>query len=213
MRPFVQVKGVLAPLVRANIDTDTIIPSREMKQVSRQGLGEGLFAAWRYSHVGSRTPEPAFVLNQAAYANAEILATGSNFGCGSSREHAVWALQEFGIRVILAPDFGAIFKRNCFNNGLLPVCLNEAQIEQIIAMCSPNPQALQPLIDLQRQRIELPGGSMINFDVPQVQQQMLLNGWDPVDRTLQFQETIDAYRVSDRKRRPWVYETASPDQP
>lgn len=212
MRPFIQLKGVLVPLLRANIDTDAIIPSREMKRVSREGMGEGLFAAWRYSDVKARTPEPDFALNQPAYANARILATGKNFGCGSSREHAVWALQEFGIRAIIAPDFGAIFERNCFSNGLLPLRLNEAEIEHIISACSLDPQSLQPTIDLQQQQVDLPGGEIIRFTVPQVQREMLLNGWDPVDRTLQLRDRIDVFFERDQKNRPWVYDIKAPDQ-
>lgn len=206
MSPFRRFRGVLAPLLRANIDTDAIIPSREMKRVSREGLGVGLFAAWRYADVTARTPNREFVLNQPAYANASILATGRNFGCGSSREHAVWALQDFGIRAILAPEFGAIFERNCFNNGLLPLRLDESLIAQVISSCSPDPQTLQPLIDLDQQLLEVPGGQAFSFTVPEIQRQMLVNGWDPVDRTAQLQDRIDGFLERDRAQRPWVYE-------
>lgn len=213
MKPFTRFKGVLAPLLRANIDTDAIIPSREMKRVSREGLGKGLFAAWRYADISTRTPAPAFVLNQPEYANTSILAAGKNFGCGSSREHAVWALQEFGIRAILAPEFGAIFERNCFSNGLLPVHLEEALIERAVSECSADPQKRQLLIDLERQCLELPDGQLIPFHIPQLQRQMLINGWDPVDRTLQHQDAINRFLESDQKARPWVYELEHLGQP
>ncbi len=206
MTPFIRFRGVLAPMLRANIDTDAIIPSREMKRVSRDGLGEGLFAAWRYEDVTARTPNREFVLNQPAYANASILAAGANFGCGSSREHAVWALKEFGFRAIIAPDFGAIFERNCFNNGLLPLRLGEEHIEQLVAVCSEDPQTLRPVIDLEHQRLDLPDGQSISFHVPEVQRLMLINGWDPVDRTLQLRDRIDGFLAQDRVQRPWVYE-------
>lgn len=212
MRPFLRIQGVVAPMLQANIDTDAIIPSREMKRVSRKGLGEGLFAAWRYSDIPSRTPAPDFVLNQPAYANASILAAGDNFGCGSSREHAVWALQEFGIRVILAPQFGAIFERNCYNNGLLPLRLDADLINHVIDSCSADPQQRQLLVDLKAQRLQLPDGDTHAFVVPDVQRQMLLNGWDPVDRTLQLQESIEAFLAVDREQRPWVYDLRDPGQ-
>ena len=136
---FEQHRGVAAPMVQANIDTDAIIPSREMKRVSKQGLGEGLFAGWRYSEVGGREPNPDFVLNRPEYRGCSILLAGPNFGCGSSREHAVWALKEFGIRAILAPSFGAIFANNCIRNGLLPLVIDEAVIAAIAPWVEADP--------------------------------------------------------------------------
>ena len=132
MNPVRRFDGLVAPLRRANVDTDAIIPSREMKRVSKQGLAEGLFAGWRYRDASSRDSNPDFVLNQDAYRNASILVTGANFGCGSSREHAVWALKEYGFRAILAPSFGAIFERNCFNNGVLPLSVTPSDLERIL---------------------------------------------------------------------------------
>jgi len=205
MKPFRRVKGVVAPLPRDNVDTDAIIPSREMKRVSRDGLGEGLFAAWRYQDVATRHANPDFVLNQPRYAGASILLGGENFGCGSSREHAVWALQEFGFRAVIAPSFGAIFERNCFNNGVLPLRLDGERIEQIRSACAGNPQKEPLTIDLEKEQIQLPDGACLAFETPGVQREMLLNGWDPIDRTLQLAEAISAFEAKDRKERPWVY--------
>ena len=139
MLKFDVLTAVAAPLLRANVDTDAIIPSREMKSVSKTGLAAGLFAGWRYTQIGGREPDPDFVLNQPAYAGAQVLLAGENFGCGSSREHAVWALLEFGIRAIIAPSFAPIFRMNCVRNGILPVCLPAATIAAL-AESVPSPR-------------------------------------------------------------------------
>jgi len=131
MKPFKNISGIAAPLMRINIDTDTIIPSREMKTVSKKGLAGGLFADWRYISTESREENPDFILNQFPYNQAKILLSGSNFGCGSSREHAVWAINEWGIKVIIAPSFGSIFYNNCIKNGVLPINLDEEKIASI----------------------------------------------------------------------------------
>jgi 3-isopropylmalate/(R)-2-methylmalate dehydratase small subunit len=204
-RAFRQHDGVVAPLLRSNVDTDAIIPSREMKRVSREGLAEGLFAGWRYLPGGDREPDPDFVLNDPRYASATILAAGHNFGCGSSREHAVWALVEFGIRVILAPSFAAIFERNCVNNGLLPVTLEEPAIEDLLAQTEPDPQRRCLHVDLEAQSVGGPDGRSVPFRISPSQRSMLLNGWDPIDLTLQRAETIDQFEQRDRVARPWVY--------
>ena len=133
MEPFTDLTAVAAPLIRANVDTDAIIPSREMKSVSKSGLADGLFAGWRYREIGGRDPDPAFVLNRPEYAGARILLGGENFGCGSSREHAVWALVEFGIRAIVAPSFSPIFYGKCVRNGLLPIRLPAEVIATLAA--------------------------------------------------------------------------------
>lgn len=205
MNPVRRVEGIVAPLLRPNVDTDAIIPSREMKRVSREGLGAGLFAGWRYTDPDDRTRNPDFVLNQPAYRDATLLAAGPNFGCGSSREHAVWALLDHGIRAVLAPGFGAIFERNCYNNGLLPVTLPVADIERVLAAADQDPRPRPVVVDLEAERIELPDGGRLPFACPPVQREMLLNGWDPVDRTLQHQDAIDRFLDEDRRRRPWVY--------
>lgn len=206
MKPVRQFKGVVAPLLRANIDTDAIIPSREMKRVSRKGLSTGLFAGWRYLDIDTRRPDPSFVLNQAPYEQASILAAGPNFGCGSSREHAVWALQEFGIRAILAPSFGAIFERNCFNNGVLPLRVEAKQLDRILEDLAAAPDEPRLAVNLETQTLAWGDGQTLGFEVPAIQREMLLNGWDPIDRTLQAGADIDAFLDADRKQRPWVYD-------
>ncbi|MEE4174781.1 MAG: 3-isopropylmalate dehydratase small subunit [Xanthomonadales bacterium] len=206
MKPIRRFEGVVAPLLRANIDTDAIIPSREMKRVSRHGLSEGLFAGWRYLDVDERRPDPEFVLNQPAFEGASILATGPNFGCGSSREHAVWALQEYGFRAILAPSFGAIFERNCFNNGVLPIRAEADALDRLLGDLGSAPGERLLTVDLENQRLAWGDGQSFAFEVPEVQREMLLNGWDPIDRTLQYGADIDAFIDSDRKQRPWVYD-------
>ena len=153
MEKFEVLNAIVAPMDRANVDTDAIIPSREMKRVSKLGLGEGLFAGWRYLELGGREPDPGFVLNQPGYEAASIVLSGPNFGCGSSREHAVWALKEFGIRTIIAPDFGSIFANNCVRNGLLPLVLDEAAIAKIARWVEDDPAAHRVLIDLPGRRV------------------------------------------------------------
>ena len=205
MKPIRRFEGLVAPLRRANVDTDAIIPSREMKRVSRRGLADGLFAGWRYADAATRRPVPDFVLNLDAYRGASILAAGPNFGCGSSREHAVWALREFGIRAILAPSFGAIFERNCFNNGLLPITLAATDLERLLAYTDVAPAERPLTVDLEARRLSWGEDQSLTFQVPEIQRQMLLNGWDPIDRTLQLGESIDSFLEADRTRRPWVY--------
>jgi 3-isopropylmalate/(R)-2-methylmalate dehydratase small subunit len=207
MKPFRRFDGLVAPLLRANVDTDAIIPSREMKRVSKHGLAEGLFAGWRYVDADTRQAAPDFVLNRDAYRGASILAAGPNFGCGSSREHAVWALQEFGFRAILAPSFGAIFERNCFSNGVLPVTLGATDLERILAYTEVAPADRRLTVDLENQRLAWDGDQVLAFRVPDTQREMLLNGWDPIDRTLQLEGAIDRFLETDRVHRPWVYET------
>jgi 3-isopropylmalate/(R)-2-methylmalate dehydratase small subunit len=212
-QPFRTHTGVVAPLLRPNIDTDAIIPSREMKKVSREGLGEGLFAGWRYLPAKDggprREPDPDFVLNQPAYVGASILVGGRNFGCGSSREHAVWALAEYGFRVVIAPSFGAIFERNCVNNGLLPVSLEERKIEHLLAACAPDPAGRPLIVDLVSQFLRVDGPEKPRFEapfeIPELQRKMLLDGLDPIDLSLLETASIEAWEAGDRKRRPWVY--------
>lgn len=203
--PIVRHSGVAAPLLQANIDTDVIIPSREMKIVSKEGLGEGLFANWRYTLPGGREANPDFILNQTAYRNTSILLCGNNFGCGSSREHAVWALREYGIRVLIAPSFGAIFYNNCINNGLLPVVLDEDAIREIAAACTDNPQTQQPLINLEEQSVTLPKGSQYEFSIEAAAKHMLINGLDQIGLSLQHAADIEAFEAGDRDQRGWAY--------
>ncbi|MEM8816054.1 MAG: 3-isopropylmalate dehydratase small subunit [Pseudomonadota bacterium] len=203
MKPFVRHRGVAAPLPIDNVDTDQIIPSREMKRVSKLGLGDGLFAGSRYVYEGTErgAENPDFVLNRPEYRNASMLLSGRNFGCGSSREHAVWALADFGIRAILAQSFGRIFRSNCARNGLLAIELGQADIERILATAQAEPFE----IDLEAQVIRLPDGSSLSFDVPKGDREMLLNGLDYVDYALQYEADIERHIAKDRELRPWAY--------
>ena len=205
MRKFTVHEGVAAPLIRNNIDTDAIIPSVEMKRVSKKGLSSGLFASWRYTDRAQRTPEPEFVLNQEAYQQASILLGGKNFGCGSSREHAVWALAEFGIRAIIAPSFGAIFRANCIANGLLPICLEADIISQLADWVEKDPQANRLQIDLEQRSVKASQDLHAHFDMDDSDAEMLLNGLDPIALTLKLEDQIKAFQNADKSVRPWVY--------
>jgi 3-isopropylmalate/(R)-2-methylmalate dehydratase small subunit len=205
MDAFSQHEGVAAPLLQANIDTDAIIPSREMKAVSKLGLGEGLFAGWRYIASGNREPNPDFVLNRPEYRGCSILLGGENFGCGSSREHAVWALKEYGIRVIIAASFGNIFFGNCINNGLLPVQLSLLDIEALAHHVQTDPQQHTVILDLERLILSAGEHLRYNFQLENGPRQMLLRGLDPIDQTLQLQDRIVGFESKDRQRRPWAY--------
>ncbi len=204
MQAFEQHRGVAAPILRANVDTDAIIPSREMKRVSKDGLGEGLFAGWRYLDAGSRAANPEFVLNQAPYAGTSILLSGPNFGCGSSREHAVWALKEFGIRAIIAPGFGAIFANNCVRNGLLPVVLEESNIAAIAEWVEADPAAHQPLVDLPQQ-VVYAQESGYHFEIDAGAKRMLVEGLDAIALTQTRWQQIEAFHEARRRARPWLY--------
>jgi 3-isopropylmalate/(R)-2-methylmalate dehydratase small subunit len=193
--PFTRLTAVAAPLLRDNVDTDAIIPSREMKSTGKTGLADGLFAGWRY--LDGRTPNPNFVLNQPPYTGARILAAGRNFGSGSSREHAVWALKEYGIRAILAVSFAPIFFGNCIRNGLLPAALSEEAVAEI---------AGEPVtVDLAQQTVSVPDGRSWTFPMAGQAKAMLLEGLDAIDLTLKHRDRIEAFVAADRKARPWVY--------
>ena len=205
MEPFSTLDAVVVPLDRANVDTDAIIPSREMKSVSKRGLADGLFAGWRYLVIGGREPDPAFVLNQPAYAGARILLAGENFGCGSSREHAVWALDEYGIRAVIAPSFAPIFEGNCVRNGLLPVRLDAGAVARLAAAVAPDPQHRLVTVDLVRRRVCGPDGIDLGFDIGPESREMLLEGLDAIDLTLKHRDAIEAFLARDRTERPWIY--------
>lgn len=204
MEPFKVLTAVAAPLLRANIDTDIIIPSREMKTVSKTGLADGLFAGWRYTAIGGREPNPEFALNQARYAGTQILLGGENFGCGSSREHAVWALHEYGIRSVIAPTFSPIFYGNCVRNGIVPVRLDAMTIAVIAAQIEQDPQANRVTVDLERCEIRM-GGSSWGFDIESEARDMLLEGLDAIDLTFKSRAQIEEFQRLDRQRRPWIY--------
>ena len=205
MLPFDVLTAVAAPLIRANVDTDAIIPSREMKSVSKQGLADGLFAGWRYTAIGGREPDPAFVLNQPAYAGTRVLLSGENFGCGSSREHAVWALLEYGIRSVIAPSFAPIFHGNCVRNGILPVSLDSSSVARLAEAVAPDPQERRLTVDLVRRRITGPDGLEFGFEIEPEEREMLLEGLDAIDLTLKHRDAIEAFRARDRGQRPWIY--------
>ena len=205
MEKFIEHTGVAAPLLRINIDTDAIIPSREMKRVSKQGLGEGMFAGWRYQEPGSRELNPDFVLNKPDYAGTSILLSGDNFGCGSSREHAVWALDEFGIRVIVAPSFGAIFYNNCIRNGLLPIILDDTVIQDLASQVETDPQSRKIKVSLADKTLTAPNGTVHAFEIEDNHREMLLEGLDVIGLTLRHESEIDAFQDRDRARRPWIY--------
>lgn len=204
MEVFTRHRGIAAPLLQANVDTDAIIPSREMKLVSRHGLGSGLFAGWRYLAQDSREPNPQFILNQEDYHGASILLSGPNFGCGSSREHAVWALKEFGIRVVIAPGFGAIFAGNCVRNGLLPLVLNEGEVAEIATWVALAPERNQVLIDLPAQQVQA-GDHSYGFTIEEGAKRMLVEGLDPIALTLTRRDAILAFHRKRQQLRPWLY--------
>ena len=203
MVPLTVHSGVAAPLLRANVDTDAIIPSREVRRVSRSGLGDGLFANWRYVEGRTRRPDPEFVLNRPERAGASILLGGPNFGCGSSREYAVWALAEFGIRVIVAPDFGPIFRKNCVANGLLPAGVALAAVRELAAWSDQDPQRNRLTVDLGAVRIKW-GGEPVPFDVSRAARIRLLRGLDDIAMTDRRAAAIDAFEAQRFAAEPWV---------
>lgn len=203
--PFRRMTAVTAPIIRENIDTDIIIPSREMKSVGKQGLAEGLFAGWRYTAIGGREPNPEFVLNKPEYAGARFILGGGNFGCGSSREHAAWALAEYGIRAVVAPSFNPIFRGNCVRNGIVPVELPAEAIAELAAQVEQNPAAHQVTIDLEACAVHAPNGKTFTFSMDPESREMLLEGLDAIEITLKRRAEIEAFREADRTARPWVY--------
>ena len=213
MEKFTRLRAVTAPLLRANIDTDAIIPSREMKTVSKTGLADGLFAGWRYTAIGGREPNPAFVLNQPAYSGTRFLLGGENFGCGSSREHAVWALFEYGIRAVIAPSFSPIFQGNCVRNGIVPVRLDAATIAAIAAQVEADPAQRQVTVDLERCRVLAPDGGEFAFELDAEAREMLLEGLDAIDLTLKSRGAIEAFLARDRTQRPWIYAIPAATKP
>jgi len=205
MEKFRTLTAIAAPLLRINVDTDAIIPSREMKKVAKTGLADGLFAAWRYRTPGSRDEDPQFILNQEPYRHARILLSGANFGCGSSREHAVWALHEWGIRAVIAPSFGAIFQGNCVRNGILPVVLDDAEVERIAGLVVRDPAKNLVTADLETCTITAPDGIKRAFSIAPADREMLLEGLDAIALTMKRDDEILAFQGRDRLRRPWIY--------
>jgi 3-isopropylmalate/(R)-2-methylmalate dehydratase small subunit len=213
MKPFTVHRGVVAPLDRANVDTDAIIPKQFLKSIKRSGFGPNLFDEWRYLDRGEpgqdateRRPNPGFVLNQPRYHGASILLTRENFGCGSSREHAPWAIDQYGFRALIAPSFADIFFNNCFKNGLLPIQLPPMTVAKLFdEVAAFNGYALT--IDLPRQVIVKPDGSELAFDVQPFRKQCLVNGWDDIGLTLRHADKIRAFEAERLARQPWLART------
>ena len=194
MNTFHQHTGLVAPLDRANVDTDQIIPKQFLKRIERTGFGEFLFYDWRYLP-GSGQLNPSFVLNESRYEGASILVAAKNFGCGSSREHAPWALAEYGFRVIIAPSFADIFANNCFKNGMLPITLPEAEVTELMSRAQQN-TGYELTVDLERQVVEDSTGLSVKFDVGDFQRYCLLEGLDDIALTLRHENEISAYESS-----------------
>ncbi|PEQ11378.1 3-isopropylmalate dehydratase small subunit [Novosphingobium sp. PC22D] len=195
MEPLTIVTSTAVPLIRDNIDTDIIIPSREMRTVGKKGLGDGLFANWRYTDAATRTPDPGFVLNKPESQGAQILLGGRNFGSGSSREHAVWALAEYGFRVVIAESFSPIFHGNCIRNGLLPVVLDPAPLAR---------PGLEITVDLPAQKVRAEGRNW-SFEIDGEHKTILVNGLDPIGMTLELNDRIVAHERADRHARAWAW--------
>ncbi|HEV8187287.1 MAG TPA: 3-isopropylmalate dehydratase small subunit [Pyrinomonadaceae bacterium] len=193
MKAFTRHTGLVAPLDRANVDTDQIIPKQFLKRIERTGFGEFLFYDWRYLPDGQ--PNPSFVLNEPRYTGASILVADKNFGCGSSREHAPWALGEFGFKVIIAPSFADIFANNCFKNGMLPITLTTEQVQEIMRRAQQR-EGYELTVDLERQTIEDSEGLSILFVVREFQRYCLLEGLDDIGLTLRHEDSIREYELS-----------------
>lgn len=199
---FVSLNAVAIPLNRGNVDTDAIIPARFLKTVKRTGLGDNLFYAWRYDEAGGEVP--GFALNMAPYRGGKILVTGENFGCGSSREHAVWSLMDFGIRVVIAPSFGDIFYNNGLKNGLLPVKLAAGEVRGLIGRLEDSPGGVIS-VDLPAQTVTGPDGTEYGFDVGSFPKECLLNGLDEIALTFQHEGEITRYEIARKTKSPWLF--------
>ncbi len=215
MEKFTIHQGLVAPLDRENVDTDAIIPKQFLKSIKKTGFGPNLFDAWHYLDHGepgmdpaTRRPNPDFVLNQPRYQGASILLARKNFGCGSSREHAPWALQQYGFRALIAPSYADIFFNNCFKNGLLPIVQPESVVSQLFDEVAAFP-GYQLTVDLPRQLIVKPDGSEIAFEVQPFRKECLLNGWDDIGLTLRHQDRIKAFEAERLATKPWLARTLS----
>ncbi|MEY3732452.1 MAG: 3-isopropylmalate dehydratase small subunit [Pseudomonadota bacterium] len=202
MQAFTKLTGIAAPLPKANVDTDQIIPARFLKSISRLGFGKNLFANFRFKEDGTENPD--FVLNQEPYRKAEVLIAFENFGCGSSREHAPWALLDFGIRCVIAPDFADIFHNNCFKNGVLPVRLPREICEKLMEDAKMGGNA-RISVDLERQVVVRPNGEEIPFQIDPLRRHLMLNGLDDIGQTMQHAPAIDSFETRQRAAQPWLY--------
>ncbi|CAK0761178.1 3-isopropylmalate dehydratase subunit LeuD [Gammaproteobacteria bacterium] len=212
MQPFTTLDGLVVPLDRANVDTDAIIPKQFLKSIRRTGFGPYLFDEWRYLDHGepgmdcaSRPRNPDFVLNQDRYQGARILLARNNFGCGSSREHAPWALADYGLRALIAPSFADIFYNNCFKNGLLPIVLNEEIVSRLFCEVEKAEKGYQLRITLSSQIITTPGGEEIYFSIDSHRRHCLFYGLDDIELTLQHADAIRSYEVRHRMEAPWLF--------
>jgi len=201
MDKFIKLEGVAAPLPMINVDTDMIIPKQYLKTIHRTGLGKALFDEMRRKPDGSDNPD--FVLNKPQYRKAQILVTGENFGCGSSREHAPWALLDFGIRCIVATSFADIFYNNCFKNGILPIRLPQSEVDKLMDDAERGANAVIT-VDLEKQEIRGPDGGIVTFEIDPFRKQCLLNGWDDIGLTLLAEDKISAYETQHKAQAPWV---------
>lgn len=201
MQKFDTLRAVAAPLPLVNIDTDMIIPKQFLKTIERTGLAKGLFYELRYDEAGKKKD---FVLDRPAYQGAQILVVGDNFGCGSSREHAPWALLDAGIRCVIAPSFADIFYNNCFKNGILPIALPQAQIDQLMEQAEAGANAVFT-VDLAAQEVTAPNGAAFKFEVDPFRKHCLLNGLDDIGLTLEKAAAIDSYEAQQRAAQPWLY--------
>jgi 3-isopropylmalate/(R)-2-methylmalate dehydratase small subunit len=215
MTPFTVHQGLVAPIDRENVDTDAIIPKQFLKSIKRSGFGPNLFDEWRYLDAGypgqdpaARKLNPDFVLNQARYQGASVLLAKRNFGCGSSREHAPWALEQFGFRALIAPSFADIFFNNCFKNGLLPIVLPEATVDALFAAVQAAP-GYRLAIDLPSQTVRTPDGQSHAFEVDSFRKQCLLNGWDDIGLTLHHADKIRSFEAERLQRMPWLAQSTA----
>ena len=211
MQPFTELTGLVAPLDRANVDTDAIIPKQFLKSIRRTGFGPNLFDEWRYLDRGepgqdcsNRPLNPAFVLNQERYRGATVLLARANFGCGSSREHAPWALLDYGFRALIAPSFADIFYNNCFKNGILPIVLPEDEVDRLFREVQTMP-GYRLTVSLPEQTVATPAGAVLHFEVDSYRKHCLLNGLDEIGLTLQHAEAIRGYEVRRRQEAPWLF--------
>jgi len=211
MKPFTKLEGLVAPLDRANVDTDAIIPKQFLKSIKRTGFGPNAFDEWRYLDRGepgkphhNRPLNPDFVLNQPRYQGASVLLARENFGCGSSREHAPWALEDYGFRALIAPSFADIFYNNCFKNGLLPIVLPAATVDRLFREVAAN-EGYMLEVDLAAQTVTTPTGEVIPFDVDPERKHRLLDGLDDIALTLRLTDEIQAYEARRRQEAPWLF--------
>lgn len=216
MKAFTVVEGVVAPMDRANVDTDMIIPKQFLKSIKRTGFGKNLFDELRYLDEGQpdqdcsgRPLNPDFPLNQARYQGASILLARKNFGCGSSREHAPWALDDYGFRAVIAPSFADIFYNNCFKNGLLPIVLSDAEVDSLFADLYAN-EGFSLTVDLAKQQVLSPSGAVFHFEVDEFRKHCLLNGLDDIGLTLQDADAIRHYEQQRRQSAPWLFDAVVP---